>query len=104
MIAAFGPSCAATWRFLVDGHGPRQASRIFAKVLFFVELRGVDSVAKTLELALAQDTSPLLALAPAPDPSPTVAQDALPLSLQTIEIVSGHASDYDELFQQRGDS
>jgi len=104
LIAALGPSYAATWRVLVDGHGPRQASRIFAKVLSFVELRGIDSVAKTLELALAQDTPPLLALAPAPDPSPTVAQDALPSSLQTIEIVSGHASDYDELLQQRGDS
>jgi hypothetical protein len=104
LIAALGPSYAATWRVLVDGHGPRQASRIFAKVLSFVELRGIDSVANTLELALAQDTPPLLALAPAPDPSPTVAQDALPSSLQTIEILSGHASDYDELLQQRGDS
>jgi hypothetical protein len=40
-----GPSFVDAWRALVDAHGPKQGARIFAKVLSYVETRGIDSVA-----------------------------------------------------------
>ncbi len=39
LIRDLGPSFAAAWRSLVDAHGPKQAARIFAKVLGHVETR-----------------------------------------------------------------
>ncbi len=39
LIEDLGPSFAAAWRSLVDAHGPKQAARIFAKVLGHVETR-----------------------------------------------------------------
>jgi transposase len=92
-----GPSFVAAWRSLVDAHGPKQAARIFAKVLGHVETRGVKDVALILDAAIARSEPLLLALAP---PIPTlayVACDALPLSLRGVEIVAGCAADYDVL-------
>jgi len=62
----------------VDSNRPRQAARIFAKVLGHVEARGRADVARTLEDALRRDEPLLLALAP-PAPAPAVvAQEELP--------------------------
>jgi transposase len=104
LIQSLGPSYAATWRVLVDSHGPKQAARVFAKVLSFVETRGIAAVSQTLEHALVHDIPPLLALVPAPDPGPTVQQDQLPLGLRSLEVTSGQAADYDRLFLTRGES
>jgi hypothetical protein len=64
-----GPSFVDAWRALVDAHGPKQGARIFAKVLSYVETRGIDSVAATLASALKGNESLLLALAPMPVPT-----------------------------------
>jgi transposase len=98
-----GPSFVAAWRALVDAHGPKQAARIFAKVLGHVEARGAENVARAIDDALARSEPLLLALAP-PAPALTlVASDALPQSLRGVEIVAGSASDYDVLLD-RGDA
>jgi transposase len=98
-----GPSFVAAWRALVDAHGPKQAARIFAKVLTHVETRGAADVARAIDGALARSEPLLLALAP-PTPALTlVASDALPQSLRGVEIVAGRAADYDVLLG-RGDA
>lgn len=97
LIRDLGPSFAAAWRSLVDAHGPKQAARIFAKVLGHVEVRGVDVVAATLDEALARSEPLLLALAPATPPCPVVADGALPASLRGVEVASASAAEFDAL-------
>jgi transposase len=95
LVRDLGEPFDVAWRSLVDAHGPRQASRIFAKVLTYVETRGIAAVATTLRTALGRGESLLLALAPAPVDPVLVSREALPQSLRTIEIESGRAADYD---------
>ena len=97
LIRDLGPSFAAAWRSLVDTHGPKQAARIFAKVLGHVETRGAAEVAATLDVALARSEPLLLALAPPAAPLRSVSSDALPAALRSIEVAAGSASDYDAL-------
>jgi hypothetical protein len=98
LVRDLGPPFAAAWRSLVDAHGPRQAARVFAKVLGHVEARRAEPVAATIAATLARSEPLLLALAPPDAPTPAVSTDALPQSLRGIEITSGRASDYDALF------
>lgn len=95
LVRDLGEPFDVAWRSLVDAHGPRQASRIFSKVLTYVETRGIAAVATTLRSALQRGESLLLALAPAPSDPVLVSREALPQSLRAIEIESGHAADYD---------
>jgi len=95
LIRDLGPVFGAAWRSLVDVHGPKQAARIFAKVLGHVQARGVDAVVATLQRALAKGEPLLLALAPMPTPCAVVADEALPVSLRHVEVATGHAADYD---------
>jgi transposase len=95
LINDLGPTYAAAWRALVDAHGPKQAARVFAKVLTHVEARGIASVAIVLEAALAKSEPLLLALAPAAVPSRIVDREALPAALRDVDVVAGCAADYD---------
>lgn len=97
LIRDLGPTFAAAWRSLVDAHGPKQAARIFAKVLGHIETRGVDQVAATLETALTRNEPLLLALAPPPTPCVLVEAEALPAALRVVEVAAGRATDYDAL-------
>jgi len=103
LIRDLGPAYAAAWRALVDAHGPKQAARVFAKVLGHVETRGAGAVAATIEAALAKSEPLLLALAPPSPPSSLVASESLPATLRDVEIGSGRAADYDTLLP-RGES
>jgi hypothetical protein len=99
-----GVPFVAAWRSLVDAHGPKQAARVFAKVLSHVEARGVDVVAATITSALSRNEPLLLALAtPAPVVA-LVASEALPAGLRTLEIESARAADYDTLLLAAGDA
>jgi hypothetical protein len=95
LVRDLGEPFAAAWRSLVDAHGPRQAARIFAKVLAHIEARGIAAVATRLRAALARGEPLLLALAPPPVEAAVVADAALPQSLRGVEIESGCAADYD---------
>ena len=96
-----GPTFVAAWRELVDAHGPKEAARIFAKVLGHVETRGVKDVALVIDAALARSEPLLLALAPAALPVALVARDALPQNLRAVEVLAGCAADYDALLGDR---
>ena len=97
LIRDLGPAYGAAWRSLVDAHGPKQAARIFAKVLTHVEERGAERVAETIVDALARSEPLLLALAPPDAHAPGVASDSLPQSLRGIEIASSSAADFDAI-------
>jgi transposase len=97
LVRDLGSPFDAAWRLLVDRHGPKQAARIFAKVLGYVEARGLAVVAQTLQDALSREEPMLLALAPPPPPETLLEAAALPYSLRTVEIASGCAADYDVL-------
>jgi len=95
LVRDLGAPFPAAWRGLLDAHGPRQAARIFAKVLDYVEARGLAVVARTIEDALGGDEPLLLALAPPVPFVATVAHQELPQSLRTVEVATGCAADYD---------
>jgi transposase len=97
LIEDLGPPYAAAWRSLVDVHGPKQAARVFAKVLAHVEERGVEAVGVALTTALAKNEPLLLALAPTTAPSRCVERDALPAALRDVDVAAGCAADYDVL-------
>lgn len=102
LIRDLGEPFGAAWRHLVDVHGPRQAARIFAKVLGHIETRGVSAVAARVLVALERDEPLLLALAPPPEPSVALTEDALPRALREHDVPAGRAADYDVLL--RGDA
>jgi len=97
LVRDLGPTFAEAWRLLVDAHGPKQAARIFAKVLGHIETRGIEVVEATLVTALQNNEPLLLALAPPPTAAESIDRTALPKSLSAIEVESGRASDYDSL-------
>jgi transposase len=99
LTLALGEPFGAAWRSLVDAHGPKQAARVFAKVLAHVETRGVERVAHVIERALAQSEPLLLALAPPETSAHLVDATLLPESLRTLDVVSGRAADYDTILR-----
>ena len=103
LIRDLGPVFGVAWRSLVDAHGPKQAARIFAKVLGHIEERGLAPVAATLTWALQRDEPLLLALAPPTPPATDVSPDGVPSSLRNVEVAAGCAADYDALLR-RGDA
>jgi len=96
LMPALGEPFVSAWRSLCDSHGPREAARIFAKVLAHVERRGLADVARVVADALRRDEPLLLALAP-PAPHVPLPVAELPLALRTVEVISGRAADYDTL-------
>jgi transposase len=97
LVRDLGAPFDVAWRSLVDAHGPKQAARIFAKVLGHVEERGAERVAATIAIALAKNEPLLLALAPPDAHAPVVASDLLPLSLRCVDVAAASASDFDAL-------
>jgi len=94
LLRDLGEPFASAWRLLVDAHGPRQAARIFAKVLGHIVTRGYTEVASIVQHALDRDEPLLLALAPPPD-EPRASSEVVPPGLRDIEVTCGRAADYD---------
>ncbi len=96
LVRDLGEPYGVAWRALVDAHGPKQAARIFAKVLGHVEERGAQAVGERLSQAIERDEPVLLALAPKVPP-PRLGDDQLPAHLRDMDIEGGCAADYDNL-------
>ena len=92
LLRDLGAPFPAIWDQLHAGHGPREAARLFAKVLGQLDTHGAAVVVPALTVALATGTPLLLALTPAPT---RIAPDAVPAPLRAIEVTSGCAADYD---------
>jgi transposase len=97
LMRDLGEPFVSAWHATVDAHGPKEAARLFAKVLGYVEVRGVRAVAATIEEALRQGEPLLLALAPSPRVEPALGAELLPTSLREMQVESGCAADYDVL-------
>ena len=95
LLRDLGAPFPAIWDQLHETHGPRDAARLFAKVLGQLETQGATVVVPALLAALATGTPLLLALTPAPTALPRLAPDAVPAPLRAIEVGSGAAADYD---------
>ncbi len=94
LLRDLGAPFPAIWAQLHGAHGPREAARLFAKVLGQLDTQGAAVVVPALMAALAAGTPLLLALTPARaldrlDP------DAVPAPLRAIDVGSGRAADYD---------
>jgi transposase len=94
LLRDLGSPFPAIWDQLQCAHGPREAARLFAKVLGHLETHGAPIVIPALTTALAAGTPLLLALTPARSPD-RIALAAIPAALRTIEVGSGCAADYD---------
>ena len=95
LLRDLGGPFPAIWDQLHLAHGPRDAARLFAKVLGQLDTYGAAVVVPALTVALATGTPLLLALTPARSALARVAPDAVPASLRDIDVVSGCAADYD---------
>ena len=90
-----GAPFPAIWDQLHGAHGPRDAARLFAKVLGQLDTHGAAVVVPALRAALATGTPLLLALTPARSSPDRVALDTIPAPLRDIAVESGCAADYD---------
>ncbi len=95
LLRDLGAPFPAIWDHLQVAHGPREAARLFAKVLGQLEIQGAAVVVPALTAALATGTPLLLALTPAQAAIGRLAPDAVPVPLRAIDVGSGCAADYD---------
>jgi hypothetical protein len=95
LLRDLGAPFPAIWQQLHEAHGPRDAARLFAKVLSQLEVHGAAIVVPALTTALATGTPLLLALTPAGPASNRLAPEAMPAPLRAIAVDSGCAADYD---------
>ncbi len=96
LVRDLGEPFGAAWRLLVDVHGPKDGARVFARILSFIEMRGITDVAHRIGKALERGEPLLLALAPPPRPMPSLAHDELPHGLGSVDVETGRAGDYDD--------
>jgi transposase len=95
LLRDLGAPFPAIWDQLHGAHGPRDAARLFAKVLGQLDLHGAAVVVPALTLALATGTPLLLALTPARTAIDQLEPDAVPAPLRAIDVERGCAADYD---------
>jgi transposase len=95
LLRDLGAPFPMIWDQLHAAHGPRDAARLFAKVLGQLDTQGADVVVPALRAALVAGTPLLLALTPASAPPGCLAPEAVPAHLRDLEIPSGCAADYD---------
>jgi len=96
VLSEIGEPYGAFWRLLVDTHGPREASRVFAKVIGAVVEHGEERVATAIQSALEADRTDLLALGDALR-RPAPQRIEVPVSLQSFEVEMTPAAVYDAL-------
>ncbi len=94
LLRDLGAPFPAIWDQLHAAHGPRDAARLFAKVLGQLDTHGASVVVPALTVALASGTPLLLALTPAPVRD-CLAPEAVPALLRDLDVPSGCAADYD---------
>ncbi len=94
LLRDLGAPFPAIWDQLHGAHGPRDAARLFAKVLGQLDTHGAAVVVPALTTALATGTPLLLALTPARTID-RLEPDAVPTLLRAIDVGSGCAADYD---------
>jgi transposase len=95
LLRDLGAPFPGIWDQLHGAHGPRDAARLFAKVLGQLEVYGAAVMVPVLTAALARGTPLLLAIPPA-SAARDLAPDAVPARLRDVAVPSGCAADYDD--------
>jgi transposase len=91
----------ALWRHLVDLHGPKQAARVFAKVLGHVVELGDAEVRRRIESSLATDEPVLLTLRSV-EAAPQRGDATVPAALARVDVEAPCLADFDVLLSSRG--
>jgi transposase len=94
LLRDLGGPFPAVWDHFHTAHRPREAARLFAKVLGQLDTHGFAVVVPAVEAALRRGTPVLLALTPGPV-APRLAAEVVPAALRDVEVASGCAADYD---------
>jgi transposase len=92
----------ALWRHLVDLHGPKQAARVFAKVLGHVVELGDAEVRRRIENSLATDEPVLLTLRSV-EAVPQRGDATVPAALARIDVDAPCLADFDALLSSGGE-
>jgi transposase len=95
LLCDHGAPFPAVWDQLLTVHSPREAARLFAKVLGQLDTHGPALMVPALETALRTGTPLLLALTIPTPPAQCLAAEALPTTLRALEVPGGCAADYD---------
>jgi len=95
VLRDLGAPFLAVWDQFHAAQPPREAARLFAKVLGQLDTLGFDIVVLAVEVALRCGTLVLLALTPGPAAAARLAPDAVPVALRDLDVSSGCAADYD---------
>lgn len=95
LLRDLGAPFPAVWDHFQTAHPPREAARLFAKVLGQLDTHGADIVVPAIDAALRAGTPLLLALTPGPAALARLTPDALPAALRDLDVPSGCAADYD---------
>jgi len=95
LLRDLGAPFPAVWDHFHAAHTPREAARLFAKVLGLLDLHGAAMIVPAIETALRAGTPLLLALTPGPAGRARLTSDALPAALRDLDVPSGCAADYD---------
>lgn len=93
LLRDLGAPFPAVWDHFHTAHPPREAARLFAKVLEQLDTHGLDRVVPALATALRAGTPILLALTPGA--AVPHLSDVVPAALREVEVPSGCAADYD---------
>jgi hypothetical protein len=95
LLRDLGAPFPAVWDHFHAAHPPREAARLFAKVLGQLDTHGFDLVVPALDVALRTGTPVLLALTPGATAPGRLAADVVPAALRDLDVPSGCAADYD---------
>ena len=95
LLRDLGAPFAAVWDHFHAAHQPREAARLFAKVLGQLDTHGFDVVVPAVDAALRAGTPVLLALTPGPAAPARLDAEVVPAALRDLEVPSGCAADYD---------
>jgi transposase len=103
LLSELGEPYGELWRLLVDTHGPREAARIFARVLGAVVVHGEEPVGRALRASLTAGRLDLLTLASAVSQSSAAPKTiAVPPALESYDVERARAADYDHLLRADG--
>lgn len=92
LLRDLGAPFPAVWDQLHAAHDPREAARLFAKILGELETRGATDVVPMLEAALATGTPLVVGRR---GPAAAAARVDVPPPLRDLDVASGCAADYD---------
>jgi transposase len=95
LLAELGAPYQSLWETLCPRYGELEAARVVAKLVGAIDSGGEQRISQALRDILRQDPTSV-------PPAQTVVtpQPAVPLSLSSYHVESGHAADYDRLLEE----